>query len=284
MVRRFACLLVSPIWLACTQQPAPPVDEVAPAVTPAPTAEPTPPPPPPAPVPVPAPNPEEPPAPPCTELDRLAQRVCARIDPEQCSSGTCEGVCQIEKVSWFDLQACKLHGFSTLHAAGQEYAVYLDDGQIWAWLDTLGLEPLDDMDSIAHFDPDDPDGVTMSFEVYRSDENDEWSSEYHVIAEIVCTVVGEQPRCSKPIISQYSEFEEHYNSAGRTTRKLNVGYSAELELERTDTDQQVVIVTDQECDRGRAAKRAPKARFLASGEHRLAPLLDRKLVLIEAKP
>ena len=77
---------------------------------------------------------------------------------------------------------------------------------------------------------------------------------------------------------------ERYNSAGRTTRKVDVAYTADVEFERGDTDQRIVFVADQEGDRRGASKRVPKARFLAAGEHRLEPLLDRKLVLVEAKP
>jgi hypothetical protein len=279
MNRYCPLLFASWTWLACTEQPASPVAELAPEPAVAPAVAPTPADGEPPQAELPEAEPEvEQPAPPCTELERLAQRACARLDPERCSSGTCEGLCKIEAVSWFDLRTCQLHGFSQLQAGGQSYVVYIDEGQIW-----LGLDTLDDIDSISHIDADEPEWVALSFEEYQSDDDEELTYEFHVIATNVCALVDGRPRCSKPIVAQYSELEEHYNSAGRTTRKIDVGYTAEVELERGETGQRIVIVANQKGDRQRASKRAPKARFLAAGEHRLEPLLDRELVLVDGK-
>lgn len=200
----------------------------------------------------------------CHELERLAALACAHVKPEECGSGSCS--CKITQKEPEYLNPCEPRGFARLRVDDETLAVYFRDGAIW-----VGSDSMPDFDSAYSVnDPADSDAKLFEYEEYQSYDDDYGTYELWVTAKMLCAVIAEKPRCSKPIIQNYvlSDSTEEARK-----RPISLGYTAELEFTETG----LTVEVERGDDRQRAQKKAPHARFLRAGEYSFDEVLDRPL-------
>lgn len=275
MPRRRGLLLTALVILACRQpaeqregslqsnleSPSAAAEPVAaePAAAPPAAAEP-------APTPVEPPPADPTPSESCNEIERLAASACAQVEPERCGTPSKTCACKIVQEEYHKLNPCEPRGFARLRVEGEARSVYLRDGAIW-----IGSDALLDFDSVQGvLDPADSDATLFAFEEHQSYDDDYGTYELWAVAQMLCAVIDEQPRCSKPIMQNYVLSD---STEERRKRPISLEYAAELEF----TEDGLTVAVERDADRQRAQKEVPTARLFRAGDYTYEEVVDRPL-------